>query len=286
MTEGERVLSRHLGRLLRDAHLRALEVGRESLPGGRQPRDWGVMAVLDETGPVSQQRLAEMMGVNRTIMVGVIDVLERDGLVERIRNPEDRRSYALELTDLGHETFVSIGRELTAGERRFTSALSRGQSARLAELLRALVSGGRAQPLPPVLAERVGYLLSAAHRKSRSSLDEVLAPLGLDVHGFAALIVLSELGPCSQQRLANELDLSGTMIVQVVDALESEGLVERMRNPEDRRANALHVTARGKKRLDKAIALRTETMKALTAGLGEGEEAELRALLRALIQAS
>jgi DNA-binding MarR family transcriptional regulator len=282
VTEGERVLSRHLGRLLRDAHLRALDVGRKSLPGGRQPRDWGVMAVLDETGPVSQQRLAELMGVNRTIMVGVIDALERDGLVERSRNPADRRSYALALTDLGHEAFASMSREILAAERRFIGALSREQGARLAELLRALVSGGRSQPLPPVLAERVGYLLSAAHRRSRDSLDGVLAPLGLDVHGFAALIVLSELAPCSQQRLADEMAVSGTMVVQVVDALEREGLVERRRNPDDRRANALHLTREGTERLGEAMERRTETMAALTAGLREGEEAELRELLRAL----
>src|SRR3954468_2478910 len=99
----DRVLRRHLGRLLRDAHARALEEGRESLPGGRHPRDWGVMAVLDETGPVSQQRLFELLGVHRTMMVGIIDALERDGLVTRSRNTEDRRSYALDLTPEGRE---------------------------------------------------------------------------------------------------------------------------------------------------------------------------------------
>jgi DNA-binding MarR family transcriptional regulator len=285
MTEGERVLSRHLGRLLRDAHLRALEDGRKSLPGGRHPRDWGVMAVLDQTGPVSQQRLAELIGVNRTMMVGVIDVLERDGLVTRSRNPDDRRSYALELTGLGHETFARMSTDILAAERHFMGELSAEQGARLGELLRALVSGSRTQPLPPVLAERVGYLLSAAHRKSKETLEAVLAPLGLDVHSFAALIVLSELGPGSQQRLAEEMGLSGTMIVQVVDALEREGLVERRRNPDDRRANALYLTPQGTERLRIAMAARGETMTELTAALGEGEEAELRALLRALVGA-
>jgi DNA-binding MarR family transcriptional regulator len=286
MTEGERVLSRHLGRLLRDAHLRALDAGRKSLPGGRHPRDWGVMAVLDETGPVSQQRLAELIGVNRTVMVGVIDVLEGDGLVTRSRNPEDRRSYALELTALGHDTFARMSTDILAAERRFIGGLSDEQGARLAELLRALVRGGRTQPLPPVLAERVGYLLSAAHRKSKETLEAVLAPLALDVHSFAALIVLSELGPCSQQRLAREMGLSGTMVVQVVDALEREGLVERRRNPDDRRANALHLTPQGADRLRAAMTAREATMAELTAALGEGEEAELRELLRALIAAA
>ena len=59
------------------------------------------------------------------------------------------------------------------------------------------------------------------------------------------LTLLSELGPCSQQRMAEEMGVSGTMVVQVVDALEREGLVERRRNPKDRRANALHLTRKG-----------------------------------------
>jgi DNA-binding MarR family transcriptional regulator len=282
----DRVLRRHLGRLLRDAHARALEEGRKSLPGGRHPRDWGVMAVLDETGPVSQQRLAELMGVNRTIMVGVIDVLEADGLVERTRNPEDRRSYALELTPLGHETFARISPEIMAAEKGFAGALSDAQRLRLAELLRTLVSGDRTLPLPPVLAERIGYLLSAAHRKSHARLEAVLSPFGLDVHGFASLTLLSELGPCSQQRLAEEMGVSGTLVVQVVDALEREGLVERRRNPKDRRANALHLTRKGRETQRAAMAQREATMAELTAAFGEGDEAELRALLRTLVQAS
>jgi DNA-binding MarR family transcriptional regulator len=278
-----RVLSRHLGRLLRDAQLRALDVARRSLPGGRHPRDWGVLAVLDETGPVSQQHLADLLGINRTQMVAVIDALERDGLVTRSRNPEDRRSYALELTEIGREAFARMSPDIRKAESGFTGTLSAEQAARLAELLRALLSSVRTQPLPPVLAERIGYLLSAAHRNSRERLDTVLAPLGLDVHSFAALIVLSELAPCSQQRLAEEMDLSGTMIVQVVDALEEAGFVERRRNSEDRRANALHLTARGQKTLGMAMPARMKTMGEFTAALGEGEEAELCELLRALL---
>ena len=278
-----RVLSRHLGRLLRDAHLRAIDVGRKSLPGGRHPRDWGVLAVLDESGPVSQQRLADLLGVNRTQMVGLIDVLEHDGLVARSRNPEDRRSYALELTQGGHDAFARMSPDILKAESGFTGALSARQAARLAELLRALLSTVRTQPLPPVLAERIGYLLSVAHRNSRERLDAVLDPLGLDVHTFAALIVLSELAPCSQQRLAEEMDLSGTMIVQVVDALEEAGFVERRRNPEDRRANALHLTARGEETLGVAMPARMKTMGEFTAALAEGEEAELCELLRALL---
>ena len=277
------VLHRHLGRLLRDAHLRAHDKARESLPGGRHPRDWGVLAVIDEDGPVSQQQLAELIGMHRTMIVGVIDALERDGLVARTRNPEDRRSYALELTDAGDEALARTSPEILTAEGEFLGGLSARQQDRLAELLRALVSVDRTRPLPPVLAERPGYLLAAAHRLSKDRFEAVLEPFGLDAHGFAALIVLAELGPSSQQRLADELALSGTMIVQVVDVLESADLVERRRSASDRRVNLVHLTEQGAETERGIMKGRAETLGDLTAQLADGEEAELCELLRALL---
>jgi DNA-binding MarR family transcriptional regulator len=277
------VLHRHLGRLLRDTHLRAHEKARERLPGGRHPRDWGVMAVIDEDGPVSQQQLAELLGVHRTMMVGIIDALERDGLVARTRNPDDRRSYALELTRAGEQALARTTPEIVETERAFMGALSATRRARLAELLRALVSAERTRPLPPVLADRPGYLLAAAHRLSKDRFEAVLEPFGLDAHGFAALIVLAEIGPSSQQRLAEELALSGTMVVQVVDALESAGLVERRRSETDRRVNLVHLTEVGAETERSVMDARAEIMGDITARLAEGEEAELCALLRALL---
>lgn len=258
-------------------------MARERLPGGRHPRDWGVLAVIDEDGPVSQQQLAELLGVHRTMMVGIIDALERDGLVARTRNPADRRSYALELTGAGEQALARTTPELQETEREFMGALSAARRARLAELLRALVSAERTRPLPPVLADRPGYLLAAAHRLSKDRFEAVLEPWGLDAHGFAALIVLAELGPSSQQRLAEELALSGTMVVQVVDALEGAGLVERRRSESDRRVNLVHLTEVGAETERSVMDARAEVMGDLTARLGEGEEAELCGLLRALL---
>jgi DNA-binding MarR family transcriptional regulator len=280
---GEHLFTRHLGRLLRDAHLRAHGMAHETMPGGRHPRDWGVMAVLEEEGPLSQQRLGEKLGVNRTMMVGVIDGLEGAGLVRRGRNPQDRRSYALELTDAGREALERTSPEIMQTERRFVGALSAAERDRLAELLRALLLGGRSEPLPPVLADRVGYLLAAGYRYSRARLDAALDPLGFDIHGFAVLAALDSLGPCSQQRLSDEVALSGTMIVQLVDGLERDGLVERRRSQSDRRVNALHLTEKGREILAAARAAREQAMDELTRPFRAGEEEELCTLLRELL---
>ena len=51
--------------------------------------------------PQSQQSLARMCGVSGTTMTSVAEALQTDGLVERVRNPADRRSYSLTRTTAG-----------------------------------------------------------------------------------------------------------------------------------------------------------------------------------------
>src|SRR5919198_208011 len=282
-SEATHVFTRHLGRLLRDAHLKAHAKARETMPGGRHPRDWGVMAVLEEQGPLSQQRLGELLGVNRTLMVGVIDGLEADGLVERGRNPEDRRSYALALTDAGRAAVARTAPEIVQTEGQFLGALSGPERERLARLLHTLLLGGRSEPVPPVLAGRAGFLFAAGYRYSRGRLHAGPQPLGFDIHGFAVLAVLGQLGPASQQRPSDEPDLSGTMIVALVDGLERDGLLERRRSRSDRRVNLLHLTKKGREALTAAQAARERAMGELTKPFGPGEEEELCELLRRLL---
>ena len=49
-------------------------------------------------GPLSQQRLGERTALDRTTVVAIVDGLEEAGYVERRRDPDDRRAYALEVT--------------------------------------------------------------------------------------------------------------------------------------------------------------------------------------------
>ncbi len=96
-------LTDHTGYLLRTAFLRIAVVAAESFPPGSHPRDASVIATLQAMGPLSQQQLAASLNVNRTMMVKLIDSLEARGLVDRVRNPADRRAYALEATAAGRQ---------------------------------------------------------------------------------------------------------------------------------------------------------------------------------------
>lgn len=70
-------------------------------PYGVRSKDFIVLMAVDAMGPQSQQQLARMHGIDRTTMVSLVDGLERHGLVERTRDPSDRRKYAIELTAEG-----------------------------------------------------------------------------------------------------------------------------------------------------------------------------------------
>ncbi|MGW5658853.1 MarR family winged helix-turn-helix transcriptional regulator [Streptomyces sp. NPDC003758] len=51
--------------------------------------------------PLRMRDLSEMTGVAARTTTSIVDSLERDGLVERVRHPEDRRAFLLRLTDKG-----------------------------------------------------------------------------------------------------------------------------------------------------------------------------------------
>ncbi|MFE7861367.1 MarR family winged helix-turn-helix transcriptional regulator, partial [Streptomyces sp. NPDC057403] len=72
--------------------------------------------------PLRMRDLSEMTGVAARTVTSIVDALERDGLVERLRHPQDRRAFLLRLTDEGlrcHREAEEVDRralaEATAG---------------------------------------------------------------------------------------------------------------------------------------------------------------------------
>src|SRR6187455_640226 len=121
-----------VGMLLRRAYVRftSAESGDASAA-----RDVAVLDVLAGQGASSQQDLAERLGINRTIMVRVLDRLAEAGWVERVRNPADRRSYQLRLTPAGDAARPALRREAAARSAGLTTVLTPAERERLDTLL-------------------------------------------------------------------------------------------------------------------------------------------------------
>jgi DNA-binding MarR family transcriptional regulator len=81
-------------------------------PLGLSPRAWGVLSTLAESGPLTQIELANATATDRTAMVYQLDELEGQGLVRRMPNPDDRRSYLIHLTAQGNKTRRKAATEL------------------------------------------------------------------------------------------------------------------------------------------------------------------------------
>jgi DNA-binding MarR family transcriptional regulator len=142
-----------------------------------------------------------------------------------------------------------------------------------------------ADAIPDPLAERLGPLLGRAHDAHRRLTLEALAPLGMSPKGFGALAVIQAEGPLSQRRLSARQGIDRTTTVAVVDELERLGAVERGSDPADRRAHALHITAQGRRLLARSRSAVVAAENVFLADLPEGEQAQLRASLRALVEA-
>src|SRR5690349_12325960 len=106
--------------------MRAAAVSARHFEPGSHPRDAGVLITL-ESGPTSQQDLVERLNVNRTVMVKLIDSLEARGLVTRLRNPEDRRAYALHPTREGHAALIEMLPRMEQAEAELAAPLSQAE---------------------------------------------------------------------------------------------------------------------------------------------------------------
>lgn len=105
-------------------------------PLGLEPRQFGMLTRLAANEGKSQQAIGELIGLNPTRMVFLVDELEKQGLVERRRNPDDRRSYALYLTDHGRAKLSEAQRVSVGHDREIGASLTGAQRLELAALLR------------------------------------------------------------------------------------------------------------------------------------------------------
>ena len=264
-----------IGALLRRAFTRitAAAVGDASAS-----RDAVVLDVLATHGGSSQQELGERLGINRTIMVKLVDRLEGAGWVVRERRPEDRRSYALALTPSGEAALTRLRAELSDRDARITAPLSPSERARLRELLGALLP----EPGTPVTSTE--FLVAQAHQRLRRVADGLLADVGLRMPHYGPLLALEVHGPLPQRDVARGLAITEPATAELVDELVAAGLVVRARDPRDRRRYALELTAAGRERLERIRSAQAEVQARVTALLGSPERMdELRALLQKLL---
>jgi DNA-binding MarR family transcriptional regulator len=115
-------------------------------PLGLKPSDAGVLRMLADGAGMSQQDLATALRMHASRLVAVVDDLEGRGLVKRLENAEDRRTYALHLTDKGRATLAVIGHVARDHNEAMSAALTKDERDTLVMLLRKIAEHERLAP--------------------------------------------------------------------------------------------------------------------------------------------
>jgi DNA-binding MarR family transcriptional regulator len=119
-------------------------------------------------------------------------------------------------------------------------------------------------------------------RQLRHTSQETLAPWDITPSHLRALRVLMRRGVMRLSELSDHLHIAARSTTEVVDALETRGLVERRPDPDDRRATLVALTEHGASVLDAIRAARgTETERAF-GRLSQTDRAHLARILRRL----
>ncbi|MQR85475.1 MarR family transcriptional regulator [Bacillus megaterium] len=98
-------------------------------------RQYGVLLFIEENPYSSQKDISDNLQIDRTTMVSHIDHLETLGFVERTKNPNDRRSYSLLITEKGKEVLNPRWEFLTDVESEVLAPLNQQERQLLKDFL-------------------------------------------------------------------------------------------------------------------------------------------------------
>jgi MarR family transcriptional regulator, lower aerobic nicotinate degradation pathway regulator len=102
---------------------------------GFSPYHHSVLALLDEGARTTQAAIADALQLDRGTLVGLLDSLEEQGLVERRRDPNDRRRHVVTLTAAGRHQLRKFRGIISRLEADFLAPLSEDDRAALLSLL-------------------------------------------------------------------------------------------------------------------------------------------------------
>lgn len=126
-------------RLAQQAVFRDFQRAADGL--GVSPGRFGMLVLIEANPGVSQSRLAQEIGLDRSTLVAILDALEEARLVER-RAGEDRRSNGLWLTRRGKGLVERMKARVAGHEARISARLTAAERRQLLELLRRLAMPG------------------------------------------------------------------------------------------------------------------------------------------------
>jgi DNA-binding MarR family transcriptional regulator len=142
-------INNSIGFLLSKAYQRAWAIMREEIESyDLTPPQFGLLAFLWQQDGMTQVELSEKGQIDRTTIGGLIDRLEKTGLVERRPHPQDRRAYKIHLTERGKELEGPLSECAGRSVSKFTKGLNENEVNELRRMLEILREEGSVYEVP------------------------------------------------------------------------------------------------------------------------------------------
>jgi DNA-binding MarR family transcriptional regulator len=111
-----------------------------------KPRQFQILDLLADRGPVGQRELGETMAIDHSILVTMLNPLEASGLIKRKRSGTDRRRHVVTITPAGKRRLTSAAQAQREAEDTLFASLTQPQRNQLRHLLIALRDANGTQP--------------------------------------------------------------------------------------------------------------------------------------------
>jgi DNA-binding MarR family transcriptional regulator len=133
LTSGSHLLKK-VGHMAKERLISALE------GTGLSSYDYAILSLLNEESCETQGMIADALGLDRSHLVGVLDELEEQGLVQRRRDQNDRRRQLVRLTPAGKEALKGLRTIAKRVDDEFFEPLDAAERETLKELLARLAA--------------------------------------------------------------------------------------------------------------------------------------------------
>lgn len=94
---------------------------------------------LHQESTLTQTRLAQVTGIEKSSLVLFLDTLQEAGWIERLRHPTDRRAHIVHLTEEGGRRFEAVGRALYVRQQENLSVLTDDEQKQLMGMMTRLM---------------------------------------------------------------------------------------------------------------------------------------------------
>lgn len=125
------------------------------------------------------------------------------------------------------------------------------------------------------MSDTLGFLIGDVSRLMRRRFDERARAIGVTRAQWHVLTKLARVEGINQGGLADLLEVEAITLCRMIDRLAEAGLVERRRDPHDRRAWRIYLTDKARPMIEQLRVIADALFDDATIGLGEGERTAL-----------